>query len=309
MKQKAELDTVVIGGGVVGMSVAYGLARAGERVRLLDEGDDAFRAARGNFGLVWVQGKGLDQPAYARWNMAAARQWPAFARELAERTGTDVELSQIGGLILCLSDDELAQRAAGLEAIRQQVGSPYPYDVLDLTQLRALSPFAGPEVAGAVFCPLDGHVSPLRLLRALVQGFSSLGGELRAGVHVDAIAQRGGEFRVRTGNTEHVAAKLVLAAGLGNRALAPLVGLEAPVQPNRGQILVTERFNRPFCATRHCTCAKPPKVWCRSETPRKMSAWTTAPPSLSWPTSPSAPGVASLCWGASISCAPGVRCA
>ena len=63
MRQHTELDTLVIGGGVVGMAVAYGLARAGERVRLLDEGDDAFRAARGNFGLVWVQGKGLDHPA------------------------------------------------------------------------------------------------------------------------------------------------------------------------------------------------------------------------------------------------------
>ena len=245
MRQHTELDTLVIGGGVVGMSVAYGLARAGERVRLLDEGDDAFRAARGNFGLVWVQGKGLDHPAYARWNMAAARQWPAFARELAERTGIDVELSQIGGLIMCLSGAELAQRAAGLEAIRQQIGEHYPYEVLDLAQLRALSPFVGPEVTGAVFCPLDGHVSPLRLLRALFQGFANLGGELRAGVHVDAIKHRNGEFRVRTGANEHVASKLVLAAGLGNRALAPLVGLEAPVQPNRGQILVTERV-QPF---------------------------------------------------------------
>ena len=58
--------------GVVGMSLAYGLARAGETVRLLDEGDDAFRAARGNFGLVWVQGKGLGNPPYARWTMTAA---------------------------------------------------------------------------------------------------------------------------------------------------------------------------------------------------------------------------------------------
>ena len=66
MNANREIDTLVIGGGVVGMSVAYGLARAGERVRVLDEGDDAFRAARGNFGLVWVHGKGVDNPAYAR---------------------------------------------------------------------------------------------------------------------------------------------------------------------------------------------------------------------------------------------------
>jgi glycine/D-amino acid oxidase-like deaminating enzyme len=212
---------------------------------LLDEGDDAFRAARGNFGLVWVQGKGLDKPAYARWSMAAAQRWPAFAQDLAERSGIDVELSQVGGLTLCLNEVELTSRAATLQAISQKLGSNYPYQVLDLTQIRELSPHVGAAVTGAVFCPLDGHVSPLRLLRALVQGFINLGGELLPGLHVDTIEQHGGEFHVRTGRTQHVANKLVLAAGLGNRELAPLVGLKAPVHPNRGQVLVTERV-RPF---------------------------------------------------------------
>jgi glycine/D-amino acid oxidase-like deaminating enzyme len=240
-----EFDTLVIGGGVVGMSVAYGLARAGERVRLLDQGDDAFRAARGNFGLVWVQGKGLDNPSYARWTMAAAQRWPAFAQELAARTGVDVELSQIGGLTMCLTDAELAERAAGLATIRQQLGSDYPFELLDPAQLRELSPLVGPEVIGAVFCPLDGHVSPLRLLRALIQGYEAMGGELCTGVQVDAIAHRGGAFHVSTGDAVHVAGKLVLAAGLGNRTLAPMVGMQAPVTPNRGQILVSERV-QPF---------------------------------------------------------------
>ena len=245
MSPEGEVDTLVIGGGIVGMSVAYGLARAGERVRLLDEGDDAFRAARGNFGLVWVQGKGLGNPGYARWTMAAAQEWAVFASELADRTGVDVELSQIGGLTMCLDDIELAERAAGLAAIRQQIDSDYRFEVLDLAQLRELSPLVGPEVVGAVFCPMDGHVSPLRLLRALVQGFASLKGELVAGVHVDAIDYKDGAFHVRTPGREHVAGKLVLAAGLGNRDLAPLVGLDAPVKPNRGQILVSERV-QPF---------------------------------------------------------------
>ncbi|MBE2264057.1 MAG: FAD-binding oxidoreductase [Burkholderiaceae bacterium] len=245
MNSNLEADTLVIGGGVVGMSIAYGLARAGERVRLLDEGDDAFRAARGNFGLVWVQSKGIGNPEYARWTIAAARQWPAFALELAERTRVDVELSQIGGLTMCLDPAELAERAAGMETIRAQIGVPYPYEILDAAQVHELSPHVGPEVNGAVFCPLDGHVSPLRLLRALVQGFESMGGELRAGGRVDSIEYRDREFRVRAGNTTHAAGKVVLAAGLGNAALAPMVGLEAPVKPNRGQILVSERV-QPF---------------------------------------------------------------
>jgi len=245
MNQASTADTLVIGGGVVGMSVAYGLARAGERVRVLDEGDDAFRAARGNFGLVWVQGKGLRVPDYARWTIAAARAWPALAQDLAQRTGIDVELSQVGGFRFSLDADELKQLAADLATIRDTLGGDYPFAVLTAAQLREVMPFAGPEVVGAVTSPLDGHVNPLRLLRALVQAHAACGGTLHPGAPVDSIIYRAGEFQVRAGGQLYSAGKLVLAAGLGNRALAPLVGLEAPVKPVRGQVLVTERV-RPF---------------------------------------------------------------
>jgi glycine/D-amino acid oxidase-like deaminating enzyme len=240
-----ETDTLVIGGGVVGTAIAYGLARAGERVLLLDEGDQAFRAARGNFGLVWVQGKGTGNAPYARWTLAAAKQWPTFARELTELTGVDLELSQIGGFHMCLTDEELAERASMLEALRQSLGGEYPYEMLDPAELRKICPLVGPDVTGASFGPLDGHVSPLRLLRALMQGYEQLGGVLHAGGKVERIERSGGAFLVRTPLHQYRAGRVVLAAGLGNRDLAPMVGLSAPVKPNRGQILVSERV-QPF---------------------------------------------------------------
>lgn len=132
-----------------------------------------------------------------------------------------------------------------LATLCDQLGGDYPFDIMDAAAVRALIPQTGPEVVGAVHCPLDGHASPLKLLRALVQGFRSLGGELVAGAGVQGIEHRDGGFRVRTQACTQGCARLVLAAGLGNRALAPLVGLQAPVQPNRGQILVTERL-QPF---------------------------------------------------------------
>ena len=106
-----ESDAIVVGGGLVGAAIAWGLAGLGERVRLLDEGDDALRAARGNFGLVWVQGKGATCPPYARWTMRSAAAWPALATELADATGIDVELRQPGGLKFALDEEELAARA------------------------------------------------------------------------------------------------------------------------------------------------------------------------------------------------------
>lgn len=240
-----EHDVIVIGGGVVGTAIAYGLAGLGDRVRVLDEGDDAFRAARGNFGLVWVSGKGLANIDYARWSRAAAAAWPAFGGELEALTGIDLQRSRNGGLTLCVEETELSRRVRDLESIRSAIGGDYPYEVLDPKALREIEPAVGPEVAGAIFSPLDGHVSPLRLLRSLVQGFQRRGGELVTHARCHRIQQRRGVFHVRAGDNEHVAPRVVLAAGLGNRELAPLVGLEAPIRPNRGQILITERM-QPF---------------------------------------------------------------
>lgn len=242
MSSRKSGDTLVIGGGIVGMAIAYGLARSGVSVEVIDEGDDAFRAARGNFGLVWVQGKGAFCPDYARWSRESARLWPDFARQLSADSGVDLELSQRGGLMLCLGESELAQRVKLLESIAGVAGAPYPFEVWDRSMLRERVPAIGPEVLGATYTPMDGHVSPLRLLRALVAAFHALGGRLRSGLSVRDIRPVGEAFHVSTGDQLHVARRIVLAAGLGNHRLAPLVGLQAPVRPNRGQVMVTERM-------------------------------------------------------------------
>ena len=114
----AETEIAVIGGGLVGMAVAYGLRRLGRTVTVFDEGDVAYRASRGNFGLVWVQGKGLNLPDYARWTRLSASLWPEFQEELAEETGVSIELSQPGGLDICLSEDEAEANVTALGRLR-----------------------------------------------------------------------------------------------------------------------------------------------------------------------------------------------
>ncbi len=234
-------DVAIIGGGIVGLSVAYGLLSKGLRVTVFDGEDQDYRASRGNFGLVWVQGKGDDLLAYAAWTQQSARLWAAFAQNLEERSGIDIQLSQSGGMYLCLEQEELEQRRSMLNAMRDGIGGDYPFEVLNNAELRKRMPGVSENVAGATYCPMDGHVNPLHFLRALHSVFLSLGGKLINGVEIQTVQKKEGGYELSSGSKQWQVAKVVLAAGLGNRVLAKQVGLHAPVYPNRGQVLVSER--------------------------------------------------------------------
>jgi hydrogen cyanide synthase HcnC len=240
-----QFDAIVIGGGLVGAAIGYGLARAGLATAMIDEGDIAFRASRGNFGLVWVQSKGLGAPHYQRWTRLSAEEWPSLAKELGERTGISVGLEQPGGLQLCLGDEELKKRQAMMEQMRREAGNfGFDYRMLDHKQLAEILPGLGPSVAGASWTPYDGHANSLNLLHALHKGFVEKGGAYLPNRTVTEAQAAPHDFRIELGGEAIAAPKIVLAAGLGNAKLAPLFGLSAPVRPQRGQILVTERTSR-----------------------------------------------------------------
>jgi len=243
MQTQGTFDIAVIGGGIVGLSIARGLAGQGLRIAILDEGDVARRASRGNFALVWVQSKGLGMARYGAWTTGSAALWPGFAAALRAETGHDVALSQPGGYSLCLSEAELDARRASMMRMHNQPGwEPVPWEVQDHARIARAMPALGREVAGGVFCPLDGHVNSLRLFRALHQGALARGAAYLPDQPVRDIApQPGGGFCITTPAGVIEAGRVVLASGLGNAALAPMVGLSAPVRPQRGQVLVTEK--------------------------------------------------------------------
>jgi len=237
-----DYDVAVVGGGLVGAAVAWGLARAGQRVVVLDEGDIAKRASRANFALVWVQSKGLGMPEYMGWTVRSSESWRQLADELKVQTGLDVSFQRPGGFHLALGEAELEARALYLKRLHNQSGAADTRAViLDRAQVERMLPGIGPEVAGGSFCPLDGHVNSLRTFRAFHKGLALLRAEYRPNHAVTAIAYAHGGFRLTTAKGEVRAGKVVLAAGNANMQLAPMVGLRSPMLPNRGQIVVTER--------------------------------------------------------------------
>ncbi|MFX0541274.1 NAD(P)/FAD-dependent oxidoreductase [Roseovarius sp. S4756] len=237
-------DITVIGGGVVGLSVALGLLLAGRRVRVLDGADIDARASQGNFGLVWGQGKGWNFAPYARWTSDALAAWPEFSKRLEDLSGIDVALDQCGGFEFFTCEEELRSFARILMEQQRHLGNRFAHDVLHGDDLRRDIPGIGPEVVGATFSRADGHVNPLRLLRALRRGVLAAGGHISAGSHVTSVTARpGGGFEISVADRAPLhAGTVVLCAGLGTASLASDLGFETKVTPQRGELLITEKL-------------------------------------------------------------------
>ena len=239
-----QFEIVVIGAGTVGAAIGYGLASRARRVLLLDGGDRDVRAARANFGLVWLQGKGSGMPAYQLLTRDSIDLWPRLDAELLKVSEIDLQYEYKGGLALCLSETDWHKRQFALLKLDQQAGVNRPdWEMLDRAALERMLPRArlGCDVVGASFGHRDGHVNPLRLLGALQRGFLRFGGELYGNCPVRTIVSdvQGG-FTLHTPRGPINAPRVVIAAGLGSQTLAADVGLTVPVRPQRGQILVTE---------------------------------------------------------------------
>ena len=238
-----DFDAIVIGGGLVGTAVAYGLARRGKKAVVLDEGDIAYRASRGNFGLVWVQSKGFGVPEYQRWTRRSSEDWAGFSSGLLEETGIATGHERPGGLTPCLTDAEFDKRRQLMEQLRSEAGdTQFEFDMLRPAALKKILPVIGPGVVGASYTPYDGHANPLYTLRALHAALLKRSGRYVPGSRIEKINAAPRQFSVTANGETFSAPRLVLGAGLGNKALGTMVGLNVPVRPLRGQIIVTERL-------------------------------------------------------------------
>jgi glycine/D-amino acid oxidase-like deaminating enzyme len=184
-------------------------------------------------------------PRYVDWCLEATQKWPDFARALEAQTGVALAYTKPGGLALCRGQDGLESRQRLMAHLAQQsVSGTYDCEILDRGEVEKLVPQLrlGPNIVGASFSPHDGHVNPLFLIRALRSAYLQEGGRYfpdAAATHIRHTDQR---FSVETARGVFSAPKVVLAAGVGIPKLAAMLGMQVPVRPQRGQLLVTERI-------------------------------------------------------------------
>ncbi|MGB3305985.1 MAG: FAD-dependent oxidoreductase, partial [Thermomicrobiales bacterium] len=214
-------DVIIIGGGISGTATAYNLAKRGVRTLLLERDDLASMASGWTLAGVRQSGR---HPAELPLAQAAIRRWEQLDQEL----GADVEYRQNGNLRLALTPDDVPTirnvvadgNAAGIET--------HYLDGADA--VREIAPALTPDLAGASFCPSDGHANPLLTVRAFAAAATRLGAEIRTGVHVTGLTTNGTRVTgVQTNDGPFAAETVIVAAGIYTpRLLAPL-GLDLPI--------------------------------------------------------------------------------
>ncbi len=244
MTAATSYDLVVVGGGIIGASIAWGALRAGASVAVVDGDDGDFRASVGNFGLLWVQGKGVGAPHYAGLTQASVRAWGAFSTELREHTGIDVAYRGGGGYQFILTPAEKEKHIAQAERLQEESGD-IGMRFVDGDTLRRDYPFVGPRVLGAIRGTLDGDVNPLALLHALHRALELGGATFLRRNRVLSIRPQAAGFVLDCAGRRIAAGRVVIAAGLAGADLARQVGIDLALFPQRGQVMVTERA-RPF---------------------------------------------------------------
>ena len=237
-------DIAVLGGGVVGMSTAYFLAKGGADVLLIDRDEVAMAASTANAGSLHVQLLSYDftndTPADggpAAHTLPLAPRSIALWREIGAEAGDDLGIRTEGGLML--AEDE-----AGLDwlcrksAMEQRWG--IESHILGRNELRTLAPALADHMVGADFVPAEGYGDPLRGMMALLRLAQKRGARLLRGAEVQAIDRAGAGWRVTTTKGAVTAGRVVNAAGPWAAGIGRMVGLDLPVTGTVQQVIVTE---------------------------------------------------------------------
>jgi glycine oxidase len=239
-------DLIVVGGGIIGLAVAWRARERGMTVTVLEReqtGGGASRVAAGMLAPVAEVEFGEEGRRVLELGLRSAQMWPAFAAQLEQVAGVDVGLMRTGTLLLARDDDEARELERRI-AFRDQLGLQTTR--LRPSEAREREPALAPNVRLALEVPDDHSVDPRLVLAALRSACELAGVQLRehaavVGVQCDATGGRVTGVAVR-GERDDVevlsAGQVVLAAGAWTSRIDGLPEpARVPVRPVKGQIL------------------------------------------------------------------------
>jgi sarcosine oxidase subunit beta len=226
----ARADVVVVGGGVIGASVAFHLAEAGADVVLLESGELGRGSSGKPIGGVRAQ---FSDPA----NVALGRRSLELFEDFRARPGADIGLRQTGYLFALPTDDDVELFG---RSVAMQRDHGVDSRLLTTAEARRLNPYlSATAYAGAAYAPRDGWAHPAAVVAGYADGARRHGAGVATHAPVTAVEQAGDALTVVTPRGTVTAPALVLCAGAWSRAVGALVDVDLPVEPVRRQIAFT----------------------------------------------------------------------
>jgi len=232
MREGPAPDVVIVGGGVVGASIAYHLVQRGVRNVLVLE-RDTFGA-----GSTSRNAGGIRQQFSTEINVRLSQRSVPRLERFKEEFGIDIQFQQVGYLFLITDERDVAPFERSL-ALWKKLGVPATR--LDRDGIHEVFPeIVTEDVLFATFCPQDGHADPVSILNGFISKARAGGATFREHARVTGIETGGGRARgVRLDGERIPCATVVNATGAWAAELGRMVGLDVPVQPLRRQIFVT----------------------------------------------------------------------
>lgn len=229
------VDVAVVGGGVIGCSVAYHAARRGASVALFEAERIASGASGAAAGMLAAQAEVHEPGPLLDLLLESRGMHRALGEELYEKTGLDPEHAWAGTMLVA-TDEEARERLHSSYLWQRERGLCARW--LGGAEARELEPALSSHALAALHLPEDGQVNSPRLVRALAIAAEREGARVEEFARVDGLLVRGSRIvGVRTAKGETAAGNVVLAGGVWSAALVADIGVSIPVIPVKGEIL------------------------------------------------------------------------
>jgi len=234
MEKTAEV--VIIGGGVIGVSIAYHLAmkKAG-RIVLFEKGQLGEGSTSRCVGGIRAQ---FSTEINIRFSLESLKVFEQFEEEF----GVNPEFKRIGYLFLATTESEME---VFKENVSLQKKFDIPVELLNPDEIRVRWPYLRmDDVFGGTFCPWDGYAGPSEVLSGFATGARRAGVKIYEGVEVTSISLTKGRVKgIKTKDEEIAAPVIINAAGPYAASVGEMVSVKIPVKPLRRQIFITAPFH------------------------------------------------------------------
>jgi glycine oxidase len=236
-QHSSSFDVAVVGGGVIGLAVAWRAAQRGMRVVVLERGEPGRATSWVSAGMLApVSEAVLSEEPLLRLGLASAQTYPGFISELEDASGLDCGYLRCGTLLVARDADEAE---ALTRELAMRTGLGLAVRRLPASEARRLEPALAPALRLALDIPDDHAIDPRRLTAALSAALTRAGGSVRSGAEVVEVSVHDGRVQGVGLAGEPVSAEhVIVAAGPWSAAVGGIPDeARVPIHPVKGQIL------------------------------------------------------------------------